>query len=276
MIPTRCGRSTLNPPQMTNTEGAAIEARLRSRLRQPANASTVPGSLAVLFFGDPRAARVATVGLNPSLREYVETPRGTEALVELDGARRRFETLASVDASSRAELRDEQCDRAIETMRRYFDPGRPSYGWFRHLGNVLSGMGLSYVDRTAVHLDFVQEATHPTWSRLKREYPNEADALWQRDMPFLRWQLGAYKLRGVVCNGRTVYGAASVLMRCRAIRSGVFHKLKWWIGVSGFEGSRRWIAGWNLALARAGLRAGDEVELGRVLADGLHLEGLDW
>jgi hypothetical protein len=63
-------------------------ARLYERLRRAPSASTVPGSLPVLFFGDLFSARVATVGLNPSNQEY--TTRDGAMLTGSRGASRRW------------------------------------------------------------------------------------------------------------------------------------------------------------------------------------------
>src|SRR5437867_2169031 len=110
---------------------------LRSRLRRPASASSVRGSLPILFFGDLFRARVASVGFNPSDREYQD-----RAAAELQGRLRRLETLTSLGAAHREELTDKQCDRAIAAMTSYFDQGRPSYTtWFGHLANVFEGIG---------------------------------------------------------------------------------------------------------------------------------------
>src|SRR5437660_457287 len=105
--------------------------RLCGRLRRPPSQSSVPGSLPVLFFGDLFCARVATVGINPSLQEYLD-PDGQE----LQGDARRFETLSSLGASDRPSLSPEQAAQAIERMRGYFQPGKPVYKWFRPLAQV--------------------------------------------------------------------------------------------------------------------------------------------
>lgn len=113
-----------------------IRERLYARLRQCPSASSVPQSLPVLFFGDLFTAHVATVGLNPSDREYLDRHG-----IELDGAARRFETLTSLRAADRSFVTDKQCDHAIQTMRMYYRPGKPIYTWFRSLDRVARAMG---------------------------------------------------------------------------------------------------------------------------------------
>ncbi len=70
--------------------------RLYERLRRPPSPSSVHGSLPVLAFGDLFKAGIATVGLNPSRREFLDN-HGRE----LDGPKRRFETLGSLGARDR-------------------------------------------------------------------------------------------------------------------------------------------------------------------------------
>ena len=95
---------------------------MHTRLRRAPSRSSVPGSLPVLFFGDLFQARAVTVGLNPSDREYVDRSGN-----ELEGALRRFETMASLGAAARDALTADQCERAIATMRDYYGPGKPVY-----------------------------------------------------------------------------------------------------------------------------------------------------
>src|SRR5436309_318262 len=88
-----------------------LRERLRQRLRRAPNALSVPGSLPVLFFGQLGTGRAATVGLNPSDREYLDRHGN-----ELTGSAQRFHTLGSLGATERRTLTDDQCDRAIGLM----------------------------------------------------------------------------------------------------------------------------------------------------------------
>jgi hypothetical protein len=112
--------------------GNLRQGRLYERLRRSPSASGVPGTLPVLFFGDLLGCEVATVGLNPSHREYL-----TEDGTLLAGAAQRFATIHSLRSEGRVSLSDEQCAVAIERMRGYDDPGRPVYSsWFSALARV--------------------------------------------------------------------------------------------------------------------------------------------
>src|SRR5262249_4926277 len=107
------------PRSRSSSMNPDVRETLHSRLRRPPARFSVPGSLPVLFFADVSTAGLATIGINPSDQESL-SPSGSE----LDGALRRFETLKSLAAVDRASLSSEQCDRAVETMRGYFRPGK--------------------------------------------------------------------------------------------------------------------------------------------------------
>lgn len=244
------------------TPDSVIHDRLCARLRRSPTRFTVSGSLPVLFFGELLSATVATIGLNPSAREYVDR-HGKE----LDGLFRRFETEHSLGVTGRHQLTSEQCDQAIETMRSYYRPGKPVYSWFRSLERVLSGMGVSYVAGEAAHLDLVQEATHPTWSALKVADSAETAALLAADTPFLLWQLRSFPLRAVVCNGRTVFDAVCTLTGAKLVETGKFARLTWNVATTEVGGRTMAVVGWNFPLARAtGLDKAGHVELGRLLS----------
>lgn len=234
---------------------------LRERLRVAPTRASVDGSLPVLFFGDALSARVATIGLNPSKFEYLD--RNGKMLF---GRAQRFATAGSLGARSRVELSDAQAGQAIEVMRAYYDSGKPVYGsYFRHLTNFLHGMGASYGERTATHLDLVQEPTDPVWSGLDTE---ERARLLERDLPFLAWELEHLPhLQAVVCTGATVSrhvrGALDVDVR----ETGRRKRIRWWLGRARVGRRELPIGGWNYPLDRpTGLGTAGEVELGEMFA----------
>ncbi len=240
---------------------------LVERLRRPPSRSSVPGSLPVLFFGHLFSARVATVGLNPSHQEYLDR-RGNELCGEL----RRFETVNSLRAPDRASLSAEHCDRAIATMRTYFQPGKPVYSWFRSLDRVARGFGVRYDLGEVAHLDLVQEATQPTWSGLPLQ---ELAELRAADLPFLRWQLETFLLEVIVCNGRSVFAGVQTLTNAQIVQSGKLARVTWYVALSAMSGRVMGVVGWNIPLARpTGLDKEGHTELGRLLSERLR-EAID-
>lgn len=234
-------------------------ALLADRLRRTPSQSTVPGAPAVLFFGDPETAVVATVGLNPSRLEY-RNGRGEE----LDGEQRRFETLGSVGAESRGELTDDQVQAIVEGQRRYFSRA-PYWRWFSRPERVLEGTRHSY-RRDAVHLDLVQEPTDPTWSTLPAP---ERRGLLDADLPFLRHLLTTLPLELVLVDGKTARAEVFGLLELTPHSLGTCGKLQLEGGRARIANREVPVAGWNLPLGRAGLTREADAELGRVLVERL-------
>lgn len=246
-------------------ENVALPTQFCERLRRPPGRSSVPGSLPVLFFGDLFKSRAATVGINPSHREYLD-----HAGRELVGMARRFENLSSLGAINRTTLTDSQCYRAVATMRGYFRPNKPAYEWFQPLQRVLRGMGLQYENGEVTHLDLVQEATNPTWSGLAQVKREDAESLLRADEGFLRWQLGAFRLGLIVCNGKTPLEAVQKMVGATVVRAGKAERLAWSVAAGAIGDRRVAVAGWNIPLARpTGLNSQDQLQLGQSLAAAL-------
>jgi hypothetical protein len=240
-------------------------ATLYERLRRAPAPATVRGTLPVLFFGDLFQAEVATVGLNPSDQEYL-----TKGGQMLAGPAQRFATLASLGAVDRASLSDAQCDDAIEWMRDYYDVGKPVYGsWFNALSRVVDGFGASFRERSAAHLDLVQESTSPVWSELPEI---ERQGLLEQDLPFLEWEIRAFPLRAVICTAKTVGVHVCRQLGVTVDDEGTLARIKWWVGHADVDRRDVGFTGWNYPLARAtGLGAAGERELGELLAEKLRL-----
>ena len=232
---------------------------LRQRIKLLPCKSTVSDSLPVLFFGDPFTASVATIGLNPSKNEYLDRDGSL-----LMGKRKRFESCVSLGSVKRDQLNADQADQAIETMRCYFDPGKPVYGsYFRHLRNFMIGMNASYERRKGVHLDLVQEVTDPVWSSL---CTLERSRLLEQDIPFQVWQLENFKnLEVVVCAGKTVSNEVIKHLRVDIIETGKMKRLSWWLGLAYLAQRNLRIGGWNYPLDRpTGLGTDGEIQLGEL------------
>lgn len=157
----------------------------------------VKGSTPVVAFGDPEVARVATLGINPSIREF-RTPRGW-----LDGPQRRLATLKSLDATRTENLSDKQVAQVVADCANYFQRN-PYLQWFTPLDIVLQkGLGVSYFDQTACHLDLVQWATDPVWSKIPDRQARRQ--LLDDGVEHLRAQLHKSVVDTVVVNGDAVW-----------------------------------------------------------------------
>jgi hypothetical protein len=113
-------------------------------------------------FGDPASARVATVGLNPSNREFMDA-----AGVELEGEARRFHTLRSLELDSWDDVAAEHLSVMIGSYMDYFRMN-PYDLWFKRLDRLLVGTETSYYPPVggACHLDLIPFATACKWTEL--------------------------------------------------------------------------------------------------------------
>ncbi len=112
----------------------------------------------VPFFGDVDQAKVATVGINPSNREFVDA-----AGRELCGPRRRLSTLASLGLPLWSQATGQHLSEIRRSCTRYFKTN-PYRRWFDVLDRTLRAGQFSYYDGSACHLDLVALATRNKWA----------------------------------------------------------------------------------------------------------------
>jgi hypothetical protein len=130
-----------------------------------ADAGVIPWSSPVLSFGDATKARVATVGLNPSNREFVDGDGK-----ELDGVHRRFHTLTSLGLAAWSDAKPRHLELIADSCRDYF-AANPYDLWFKRLDRLLEDLQVSYYSSLfgACHLDLVPFATAGKWTDLTRQ-----------------------------------------------------------------------------------------------------------
>lgn len=151
----------------------------------------------VLFFGDLAVARVATVGINPSNREFLDVDG-----VELHGTAQRLPTLESLGLFRWAHADARHLREIALACRRYFRHN-PYDRWFGVLEQVLAPAGMSFYGPvpSACHLDLVPYATLEKWSGLTSA---ERDALLQASSDILGLLLRESHIDVLVLNGRSV------------------------------------------------------------------------
>lgn len=114
-------------------------------------------------FGDLLSSRVATLGLNPSNREFVDLAGN-----ELIGPSRRFHTLNSLGLRQWTDATAEHLRLIEESCLNYF-AGNPYDAWFKELDGLLGGIASYYyinTPRAACHLDIIPYATSSKWTDL--------------------------------------------------------------------------------------------------------------
>lgn len=157
----------------------------------------IPWGCPVPSFGDLSSAHLATLGLNPSNREFVD-----ESGNELQGPYRRFHTLTSLGLKSWSDVDARHLRLILEACSSYF-LRNPYDGWFKRLEFVVSGAKASYYDAScrACHLDVIPYATARKWTELTAQQrssllavTSDALGLLLRDSP----------IRILILNGRSV------------------------------------------------------------------------
>lgn len=113
-------------------------------------------------FGDPSLAVVATLGLNPSNKEFVNNQDQ-----EIQGDERRFHTLSSLSLEKWDQVSERDIQLIEESCKEYFSRN-PYNSWFKSLDLLISGTSTSYYNKLfhAVHLDLIPFATHTKWAAL--------------------------------------------------------------------------------------------------------------
>jgi hypothetical protein len=162
----------------------------------PAVANIVARSSPVLSFGDTLTADVATLGINPSRKEFYST-----AGELLTGAKRRLATTESLGNMPGHSLSEDQARTVVAECNGYFT--RNPYSWFNPLEALLNtAASASYYDRSACHLDLVQWATDPVWGKLTDRAA--AALLLEEGRPHLETLLTRSNVHLVLLNGATV------------------------------------------------------------------------
>ncbi len=238
------------------------------RRSAPTGAPVVAGSTPVVAFGDPARAEVATLGINPSIVEFVENG------VFLSGSSRRLATLKSLGASDAASLTDSQVLQVIHDCARYFDPDRNPYRqWFDPLDRLLrDGIDVSYYDSTACHLDLVQWATDPVWRGIEDE--DVRRLLLEDGLAHLCTQLRRENIRLVLLNGRTVLDQVQAVGLADLIPAGELELGRTTCSLYAGSGEGVRFVGWSTNLQSSrGVSNAFKAELAAWLAE--HASGLE-
>lgn len=177
----------------------------------------IPWSSPVPAFGDFRKSKLATLGINPSNREFT-----CVANRELEGPSRRFPTLRSLGLERWAAAGPREQEAIITSCLAYFS-GTPYNAWFGKLDSIIKGTGYSFyrTEAPACHLDLVPWATSKKWSYLD---PANRRRLLMQGAPFLAEIINSSSIRVIVLNGRTVVNGLLGI----AEHEGQFQRIKEW------------------------------------------------
>ena len=190
------------------------------RMNQPHKSwCVVPKTTPVPFFGNIEVAKFITIGINPSFNEFLSS---NEKL--LTGNARRLEdhnSLSINEAEYYEQVGFENADKIYKSCIGYFT--RNPFNWFVKMENTInSAFNSSYYNDSAAHLDLVQWATKPVWSKLEKKDPIIAKHLIENDKPFLIQHLDWLKqnnpnLSNIFLSGRTVINNLSSEMNLQNV-----------------------------------------------------------
>lgn len=167
----------------------------------------IPWGCPVPVFGNLERSYVATLGINPSNLEFVD-----EQGIELDGERRRFHTLHSLELPSWRGVDATHLRAILDSFDKYFERN-PYDRWFKRLDMVLSGAGVSFYEndqpslplfersQVACHLDLVPYATSVKWTDLNLR---QRESLLRFGGNCLGQLLRDSQVEFIVCNGKSV------------------------------------------------------------------------
>ena len=162
----------------------------------PDGLGVVPGTTPVVSFGDISRARIATISINPSHREFVDS-RG-ELLAP---GKKRLADRESLGGEFGRELTTQDAQTVFDGCNSYFTHGK-TYGWFKTMqAAVLDAFNVNFSNGTACHLDLVQWATKPIWGEL---CSSQRAKLLAADTEFLAHQLKTGSSSIILMNGQQV------------------------------------------------------------------------
>lgn len=164
--------------------------------------SIVADSTPVLGFGDFLNASVATLGLNPSKNEFLDS--NGQLLV---GAHAHLESLQSLAIPNMLHATSIHHRKILDGCLNYFKGNNP-FSWFNGFNPFMQALGVSYQSGTACHLDLFQTATDPIWSNLAN--PEKKHYIKQEGW-FCLEQLSNHNIKKVLLNGRSVINEFQVL-----------------------------------------------------------------
>jgi hypothetical protein len=174
-----------------------IVRTMLKRLESSCHDELISWASPVPCFGDLQHASVATLGINPSNREFVD-----DEGEELTNRDRRFHTLNSFGLDHWSQARNGEIEQIIESCAEYFF--RNPYGvWFNRLNPIVGATGCSYYDRLfpACHIDLLPFATDAKWGSL---FASRRRKILQENADLLVQLIQASNLELIILNGQSV------------------------------------------------------------------------
>ncbi|SBS24902.1 hypothetical protein MSP8887_00071 [Marinomonas spartinae] len=166
-------------------------------LKEIKNSNVIDVAAPIISFGDFSKSKVATLGLNPSDKEFFSSSGD-----ELYGVNRRFHTLRSLCLDDWKNVNEDMLKDIKNTCLNYFRLN-PYDRWFKPLDYIVSGSGFSYYDEffSACHLDIFPYATHIKWGDVPEK---EKSNLISIGSEFLSEIINNSEIEVIILNGKSV------------------------------------------------------------------------
>lgn len=147
----------------------------------------------ILYFGDIMNSRIATVGLNPSDKEYYDS---------VGQSYDRFVSKENLQIDSWSNISNEKIDLIKNSFDYYFNH-RPYKNWFNRLEDLLVDGEFSYYFpyNNIVHLDIIPVATKEKWGSLSL---SEQDLLINQFGNYLEYLITESYIEVCILNGQGV------------------------------------------------------------------------
>ncbi len=177
-------------------------------MSRPHDCGVLRGSTPVVSFGDFIKAKVATLGINPSSKEFAAAGTTNGLLPQ---GKKRLADGESLGLLSTDPLDDDTAEPILgpggakeiwEACRDYFKGPNAYWSWFNDLEKVVGFTGTSYRDDTACHLDLSPWATDPVFSGLTND---QQERLLLGEADFLSWQIAKSNIELVIFNSAQAF-----------------------------------------------------------------------
>lgn len=185
-----------------------IENRIKEN---PYNSDILQCSTPVICFGDINKSEIATLGINPSDKEFVDN-KGNFLL----NSSLRFQNCYSLKQTDLTLLNTKQTDLVFDYCCNYFKNPNPYKKWFDVIENyILSFLNVSYYDNTCCHIDLIQWATKDKWRDLSQISKNN---LLDNDFSFFIKLLKFQKIKILLINGIGIFNILNKKLSLRIIK----------------------------------------------------------
>lgn len=181
----------------------------RAARPNPGFQEIVSGSTPITSFGNPSKSKIATLGINPSSKEFTTGSKNIKRLLPVK--KKRLIDYESLEKKFGTYLTNDEAKKVVIGCHNYFENNNWYQTWFKPMEDyVLSQFGASYFSNSKVracHLDIIQWATDPVWGQMTDL--NTKQKLLEQDRKFLEKQLTSFDFDYILLNGAQAINGAN-------------------------------------------------------------------